>query len=278
MRIALPFLLACTIYSTDTLSKEHAVQLGISANDFQWDEFQLNLQNRENAFVKEDGSLTAINAAYSFTDKGEKLKVEYEHTQGNVDYLGKRQGATISEPLRPSTADYSMNNLEAEYGAWFDMDYIKPYAAVIGGFHKRERDIAPLSTGTNALREDISYYYWGALLEAEIFNWNRFSFDIGTEFNRSVKTKTQATAYLPNEGGRTISITNIDLEPFITLKGYIRLNYEFLPSWKASLLFESGTSKKERSEGTTAGNVTRNQPRVTQRIDRINFSITKNLH
>lgn len=221
-----------------SLFAQHSAEVTLGSTDFLWEEFKTDPDNnnQERRINSESGPLTSFELAYRYTDKDQSFKASYKTQSGDVDYLGARRDAPLGNQF-PTVTSYALQSLNLEYGKWFNVDYIKPYAAILGGYQARERIIAASQNFDNRAAEDYSNYYWGALLEAELFNWNNLSLDVGGQYTQTVKGKNQSI-----DQGYTIN-----LEAFRDFTLYTRINYEFWPSWQGSLILSSSQSEMEES-------------------------------
>ena len=222
---------------------------------FNWREFDYNDDpfddDEENEIktvvVDEDGSLGSVAVGYSYYRNDRLFTIEISQNQGSVDYYGRIPLAEDRNDYWENlTTDYTIYTLEASFGKYFDVDYVTPFAAIIGGYSERERTINGLSQSRTpsgnlidieTINEDMSYYYWAALLDIEVFSWNNISANVGAKYRRSVKTKqnfvdSNATAHL---------------EPLVATEILASINYEFLPTWEASLRYKTINSKMEQS-------------------------------
>ncbi len=228
------------------LYAQHSVDVSFGSTDFSWEEFRPSFEDGTDVIVAdESGELATFDIGYRYTAKNQSLRVAYQSLSGDVDYLGLPTKSTIGV-RRPTTTSYTVQGVSAEYGAWFDVDYIKPYMAVLGGYQQRERIIQTATYFSNRNAEDFSFFFWGLQAEAEIFSWNNFTWDVGGK-------------YLHTLGGENESIDNgytIKLKAFHTLGLFTRFNYEFLPTWEASFIYavnqgEMKTSSAIEVEGIT---------------------------
>lgn len=268
-------LLPCFVITLSApLLAQHSAEVTIGSTDFSWEEFSIDdIDNQEKRINSESGPLTTLELAYRYSAKNQSFKASYKTQSGDVDYLGARRGVPLGRQF-PSVTSYALQSINLEYGKWFDVDYIKPYAAILGGYQARERIIAATQNFDNRAAEAYSNYYWGALLEAELFNWNNLSLDIGGQYTQTVKGKNQSI-----DRGYTI-----DLETFRELALYTRINYEFWPSWQASLILSSSQGEMEQSRSINvpienppfAGAVlSTSQPKSKQALSFIGFRLRK---
>lgn len=257
------------------LFAQHSAEVTIGSTDFLWKEFTTDPDNnnQERRINSESGPLTSFELAYRYSAKDQSFKASYKTQSGDVDYLGAASSAPLGTQF-PSVTSYALQSLNVEYGKWFDVDYIKPYAAILGGYQARERIIAAGQNFDNRAAEDYSNYYWGALLEAELFNWNNLSLDVGGEYTQTVKGKNQSI-----DQGYTIN-----LEAFRDFTLYTRINYEFWPSWRGSLILSSSQGEMEQSRDTRVpiensavdgAVLLKSQPKSKQELSSISLRLSK---
>ncbi|BCD99915.1 hypothetical protein [Marinagarivorans cellulosilyticus] len=239
-----------TVYSSAYAEKsDHSIAIALGQLDFSWKEFDINDDFFDPTYVEvvdESGDLNTIHLTYTYEKEDHHFSTQLSRSSGSVNYYGRIIRDTAEDLWDYSTTDYDMTTLEASYGKYFDVDYIKPFAAILGGYTERERTIngnpnfiTPYPTGN----EDMSFYYWGLLLDVELFSWNNLSLNVGAEYNRGVKTKQTVSS----EGEEDYTLK---LKPLISRKLLTSLHYSFLNDWKASLLLEltKSTMKKSREE------------------------------
>ncbi|HEY7772927.1 MAG TPA: hypothetical protein VIC26_07085 [Marinagarivorans sp.] len=237
----------------------HSGYIEAGSLEFNWREFAYNDDpfddDEENEIktvvVDEDGSLGSLAVGYSYYRDDRLFSIEISQNQGKVDYYGRIPLAgDRNDYWEHLTTDYTIYSLEATFGHYFDVDYVTPFAAIIGGYSARERTINGMSQSVTpsgslidieTINEDMSYYYWAALLDIEVFSWNNFSANIGAKYRRSVKNKQK---FVENN-------VTADLEPLVATEILASISYEFLPSWEASLRYKTINSKMEQNYPTS---------------------------
>ena len=272
------------ISATGYTKGTHEVYAEVGALDFEWKEFKEEKDSKnKRTVVIEDGALQAFSAGYAYREDNENIAINFKHATDTIDYLGEDNDGAKGI-LLPSNVEYSLNTIEAEYGSWFNVDYIKPYAAIFGGYHTRDRNILPFEGSTARLDETISFYYWGSKLEAELFNIQGFSLDIGGQFRLSTKGK--------NKIKKSSNLNKIDsnfagtanLKQIREIGYFIRFNYAFLESWKATLKYEYSKARMNQGNvtnidlGEVAGVQTFTpifQPKSEQETALVSLRITK---
>jgi hypothetical protein len=251
---------------------EHKISVGYGNASFKWDEFKENIDGSTGFLNSEEGDLQQFDLSYAYyLPDRQNIAVTFSNLSNSVEYMGLPVGGSGS--VGYSQTDYDMQQLTLEYGAWFEVDYIKPYAAILGGYHQRERIINASTDFKNRLAEKYTYLFWGALLEAEIFNWSGVSLDIGGQFSHSTEGKNNLID----------SDTDIPLESINGFSYFARLNYEFLPSWQVTLKALKSSAKMDQSNRVTRTGVTQNieyteevfQPESEQKITYIGISLSK---
>lgn len=278
MKTLATFFLTVAYSTYAAANTEHVFQAGYGTLNFDWKEYGQDLQNNTFNIVAEEGNLPQVMAAYHYREGNEVFSLEYSFAQGDVDYLGIPRGAPAFSDKRPSKTDYDIQNIEGRYGAFFDVDYITPYAAIIGGYHRRERDINPFEGSTGGAVETYRNYYVGFLMEAEVFSFNNLTIDVGGEFTRTVDSRVDVTSYQVSDSGRTnTGRINVPLKGMSTLKGYARINYEFLPTWEASLSYENSKGDMDESNAVETDTTPFRHPEAELRQSLIELSITKSL-
>ena len=254
-KVWLPFIsatLLAAIYTPAYAEKSNQkVAIALGQLDYSWQEFDENDDLRNPAYVEvvnENGNLSALQATYIFEQEEYHFSAQISHASGTVDYYGRIILEFVTDQWDYSKTDYTINTMEFSYGKYFDIDYIKPFASIIGGYTEQERTIngnpdfiagnnpAPYLTSV----ESMHFYYWGLLLDTEVFAWNDFALNIGAEYNRGLKTKQ--TVATEGEAAYTLK-----LKPLISRKLLASLHYSFLNSWKASLTLEITKSKIKKS-------------------------------
>lgn len=251
---------------------QHALELETNLQSFGWQEFGINKGERQ-LINEEEGELVGIGLAYSYSQHDKHLKVSFQSTNGDVNYLGAGSNSPFGTKSASNTR-YTLQQIESEYGATFDVASIKPYAAILGGYQARERIIAASPGFSNRTAEAFRFWFWGARLEAEVFSYKGFSVDIGSKFTRTV-------------GGKNQSIDEryvIPLQSLITGELYARVHYQFLPSWKASMMVAGSAGKMDASReikvpfevpGLDDASKNPSQPESEQRNTAIHLRLTK---
>lgn len=215
---------------------EHKVSVGYGSASFNWDEFKEKIDGSKGFLNSEEGDLQQLDVSYAYYLPNQRnFSVTFSNLSNSIDYMGLPVSGSGS--VGYSLTDYDMQQLTFEYGAWFDVDYIKPYAAILGGYHQRERIINASADFSQRLAEKYTYYFWGALLEAEIFNWSGVSLDVGGQFSHSAE----------GENHLIDSNTDIPLESINGFSYFARVNYEFFPSWELSLKALKNSAKMHQS-------------------------------
>ena len=245
----------------------HSAYIDIGSLDFNWKEFGYNDDEFDNdtevesELVDESGSLTTFAFGYAYSRDDYLFSAQLSQATGTVDYYGMIQiDGDRNDYKENLNTNYSIYSLEGSFGKYFDVDYIKPFAAIVGGYSKRERrvngmansvspegDVIDIATAT----EHMSYLYWGALLDVELFSWNNISANVGAKYSRSVNTEQEFVG----------DDLTIDLKPLISTELSASVSYEFLPTWKASLRFKKLRSKMAKSNEVASGSLLIHQPR-----------------
>ncbi|WP_394201375.1 hypothetical protein [Marinagarivorans algicola] len=271
-------------FAIEVNAQQHQLGIHGGGTDFTWREYLLNNDDVKREALIEEGTLGAFGLDYAYTDKGSKFKADFTFSSGSIDYFGEINGGTAGERFS-STTDYDLYTIELEYGAWFEMDYIKPYAAVFGGYEQKNRLINPLRSPGGGLDEKFTHWYFGALLEAEIFSWNGLSMDVGGNISRTVRGENDVIGFTVSaEGARTDDYQGtVELRAVYALNLYGRIHYDFLSTWRASFVIESGFADMDKSKPTnipfklkgTTFNRTIDQPEVEQETTYIGFRLQK---
>ncbi|MDZ7923329.1 MAG: hypothetical protein U5M23_04570 [Marinagarivorans sp.] len=211
---------------------EHKVSVGYGSATFNWDEFKENINGSIGFLNSEEGDLQQLDLSYTYNlPSRQNIAVTFSNLSNGVDYRGLPVSGSGS--VGYTVTDYDMQQLTIEYGAWF----IKSYAAILGGYHQRERIINASNDFENRLAEKYTYYFLGALLEAEVFSWNGVSLDIGGQFSYSAEGEVHLID----------SDTDIPLESINGISYFARVNYEFFPSWEVSLKVLKNSAKMDKS-------------------------------
>ena len=247
-KVWLPFIfaaLSASIYAPAHAEQSLAIALG--QLDYSWQEFDENDDFFNPTYVEvvnENGNLGALQVAYIF----DNFSAQISHASGSVDYYGRIILGGLTDRWDYSTTDYTIDSIEFSQGKYFTIFKIKPFVAIKGGYTEQERTIygnpnfavgnnpAPYPTSV----ESMHFYYWGLLLDTEVFAWNDFALNIGAEYNRGLKTKQTVASV--DETAYTLQ-----LNPLVSRKLLTSLHYSFLNSWKASLLLEMTKSKIKKS-------------------------------
>lgn len=223
--------------------------------EFNWREFDYNDDpfddDEENesktVVVDEGGDLNAMTLGYSYQEEDHLFSIELNRNQGKIDYYGRIPlVGDRNDYWENLTTDYTIYSLEGTFGKYFEVDYVTPFAAIIGGYSRRERTINGMSQAMTpdsnlidieTINEDMTFFYWAALLDIEVFSWNNISANIGAKYRRSVKTKQKYVE----------SNVTADLKPLVSTELLASLSYEFLPTWEASLRYKTINSKMDQS-------------------------------
>lgn len=252
---------------------------------FNWKEFHNNNDNPfddetevEAEVVDESGRLTALHLGYKYILPSGNyfFSTNIIQEKGSVDYYGRIQIPGIRNDYYESlTTNYNINSLEASFGKHFNSHYIKPLIAIVGGYSKRKRringmeqSISPIDgkiRSVATVNEHMSYLYWAALLDIELFSWNNISAGVGAKYTRSVNTEQE---FVDDD-------LTIDLKPVISTELLASINYVFLPTWEASLLLKKLRSKMEKSNEVAYDSLLIHQPRSEQNHNYLGLRLQK---
>jgi hypothetical protein len=237
---------------------EHQLGLSRGDYDFRWVEsarrdqlnlaFPLDLPDGKYTLVEESGTLDQDGLQYAYREEAERFALTYQRTQGQVAYSGLSQGdiffADELNDFKRSATRYDIHNIEAEYGANFEVDYIKPYAALFGGYQRRQRDILPISSNPG-LAEVIRYYYWGVKLEAELFKVYGLGVTLGADLFHTTEEKQDASQLA--QDGSLSERKVFALERMYGLNYYAALHYDFMERYRLALQHKTGEAHLRRS-------------------------------
>ncbi len=141
---------------------EHKISASYGSASFKWDEFKENIDGSTGFLNSEEGDLQQFDLSYAYyLPDRQSIAVTFSNLSNSVDYMGLPVGGSGS--VGYSQTDYDMQQLTLEYGAWFEVDYIKPYAAILGGYHQRERIINASVDFKNRLAEKYTYFFLGCI-------------------------------------------------------------------------------------------------------------------
>jgi hypothetical protein len=266
------FALVAAILSLPSLAVaqqgKHQVSVELGNLSFNWQEFNSDgslIDPQEINIVDEQGDLPTLSLGYAYEEGLQRIAANYTNSSGSVDYFGLINVTNGADFFTNLTTDYTIQTLEGEFGQYYDVDYVKPYAAFLSGYSKRERTI----NGTNDttipipdLVETYTYFYWGLLLEAEVFSWSNFALNLGGEFRQSFKTELEVVS---------LDFT-VPLKVLRTLKFYASVDYEFIPSWTASLRYQDISSELEKSNELDNGAF---QPRSEEHHSYLGLTVGK---
>lgn len=229
--------------SLNCYAQEHTFSAEIGSVDFNWKEFAFNDDLFDKEYVEvvdENGDLNRVTLGYTYTEESQSLGVSIANTSGSVEYYGRisPDNELISDYWDYGATKYSMFEIESEYGTLFDVDYVKPYAAILGGYTKRDRKFLGIeSPPARPYHEVMDYFYWGLLLDVELVSWNGLSFNVGAQYTRSVEAEQELVD----------DSIELKLEPIVSTLYFSKIKYNFLDSWSASLVYENYTSKSDAS-------------------------------
>lgn len=215
----------------------------VGSVDFNWKEFAFNDDLFDKEYVEvvdENGDLNRVTLGYSYTEDYKSLSVRLSNTSGTVEYYGRISPDQVgaSDYWDYGSTKYSMYKIESEYGATFDVDYIKPYMAILGGYTKRDRKFLGIEQPpVPPYHEVMDYFYWGLLLDIELISWNGFSFNIGGQYTRSVEAEQDLVD----------KNVELKLEPIVAKQFFSSITYRFLDSWAASLIHKKYDSESDAS-------------------------------
>lgn len=234
------FILPCSL---NCFAQEHTFSAEIGRLDFNWKEFAFNDDLFDKEYVEivdENGNLNRATLGYSYTENYKSLSVRLSNTSGTVGYYGR---ISPDDPREfdywdYGTSKYSNFEVEAEYGAVFEVDYVKPYAAILGGYTKRDRKFLGIEEPpVPPYHEVMDYVYWGLLLDVELVSWNGFSFNIGAQYTRSVDAEQD---FVDRD-------VKLKLDPIVSTVYFSEIKYRFLETWSTSLIYENYSSKSDAS-------------------------------
>lgn len=222
-----------------SLAQEHNVYLDLGSFDFGWKEFDFEEDNFDYVeVVDESGSLNSIGLGYSYAEGDNKISVNFNRQSGSVDYYGRVIVPGDDDFWADSSSDYSITTIEGVFGKYFEVDYVKPFAGIIGGYSERERVIHGVDPAPPITTEKMDYFYWGLLLDVEVFSWQNFSVNLGAQFTRSAEGKQR---FIEDK-------IEVNLEQVAAHRYTASANYNFYESWSAGIVFFMQESKMDRSE------------------------------